>query len=127
MPEANGARRLARVALLLGAAGSVSLMLRAGSRQRSVVLILLFTGWVLSPFLALALANVRAPHWSRPMQRALYSAILVVSGFCLAAYGYNALVRGLKAGFVYLVVPGVAWAIMLAILGAAALLAGRRA
>jgi ACR3 family arsenite efflux pump ArsB len=38
-------------------------MMGAASRQRSVVLILLFTGWVLSPFLALALANLRARTW----------------------------------------------------------------
>jgi hypothetical protein len=110
-------RGLVRIALLAGAAGSVALMLRAGSRQQSIVLILLFTGWVLSPFLALALANLRAPRWPPALQGALHAAVLAVSGLCLAVYGYNAVAAAMKAGFVYLVVPAAAWALILAILG----------
>lgn len=102
-------RAIARVALLAGAAGSIALMLRAGARQRSVVLIFLFTGWVLSPFLALALANLRARAWQPTTQTAMYGAMLGVTFISLSVYTLHALLPGMKAGFIYLVVPGACW------------------
>ncbi len=50
-------RAAALIALLVGAVGSVGLMLREGHRNPSRLLIVLFTFWVLSPFMALVLAN----------------------------------------------------------------------
>src|ERR1700733_6690708 len=41
-------------AVLAGAEGSIGLMLRAGHRQGSRILVLLFGLWVLSPFVAAA-------------------------------------------------------------------------
>lgn len=49
---ANVLRSVAVVAMLAGAAGSITLMLHAGRRQQSRVLMLLFGAWVLSPFVA---------------------------------------------------------------------------
>src|SRR5207237_1755416 len=92
-------------------------MLRAGSRQRSVALLLLFTGWVLSPFLALALANLRAPRWPARVRTALYAAMIGVSALCLAIYGMHAVRGVMKAGFVYLVVPAMAWLLIAVALG----------
>jgi hypothetical protein len=112
----------ARAALLAGAAGSVLLMLRAGARQRSVVLILLFTGWLLSPFLALALANLRARAWAPHMRAAVHSAMIGVSCLSLAIYGLNAVYTLGKAGFIYLVVPAGDWLLIGLTLGAAAAL-----
>jgi len=105
-------RTAARIALVGGAAGSVALMMRAGARQRSVLLILLFTGWVLSPFLALALANVRASTWQPVTRTALYGAMLGVSFISLSVYTLHALIPGMKAGFIYLVVPGACWVLI---------------
>jgi hypothetical protein len=116
---------LARVALLAGAAGSIALMLRAGARQRSVLLILLFTGWVLSPFLALALANVRAARWPARVRTALYAAMIGVSALCLAIYGMHAVRGVMKAGFVYLVVPAAAWLLIVVAVGINAVFARR--
>jgi hypothetical protein len=118
-------RGVARVALVAGAAGSVALMLRAGARQPSAVLILLFTGWVLSPFLALALANLRAARWPPRVQTALHATMIAVSALCLAVYGMHAVRGVMKAGFVYLFVPTMAWLLIVAALGANALAARR--
>jgi hypothetical protein len=112
LPESSGLRTAARTALLLGAAGSIALMLRAGARQRSIVLILLFTGWVLSPFLALALANVRSRAWQAATRTALYGAMIGVSFISLSIYTLNALFPGAKAGFIYLVVPAACWVLI---------------
>jgi hypothetical protein len=118
-----GLRAVARLALLAGAAGSIALMLRAGARQRSAVLILLFTGWVLSPFiaLALALANMRAARWPPRMRTALSAAMIGVSVLCLTIYSMHAVRGVMKAGFVYLVVPAAAWLLIAVALGVNAL------
>lgn len=126
MSTPGGLGTAARVALIGGAAGSVALMLRAGSRQRSALLILLFTGWVLSPFLGLALANLRAARWSPRMRTALHATMIAVSFLCLALYTMHALRGAMKAGFVYLVVPAAAWLLIAVALGVNAMVATRR-
>lgn len=122
----GGVGAAARVALLAGAAGSLALMLRAGARQRSLLLIGLFTGWVLSPYLALAIANVRARSWAPRIRRALHAAAIGVGALCLGIYGFNAATGAMKAGFVYLVVPAAAWLIIGVTLAAATAVARDR-
>ena len=121
----GGLRGAARVALVAGAAGSLALMLRAGARQRSVLLILLFTGWVLSPFLALALANLRAHRWPPRVRTAVHASMIAVPALCLSIYGMHAVRGVMKAGFVYLVVPAMAWLLIAVALGVNAI-ASRR-
>ena len=123
---ADTLRASARVALVVGAAGSMMLMARAGARQRSVLLILLFSGWVLSPFLALALANLRAWAWTPRMRTTLHATMVAVAGLCLALYGMHAVRGVMKPGFVYLVVPAAAWFLIVVALGANALFGARR-
>ena len=125
MTESGGLRAAARIALLAGAAASLALMLRAGSHQRSVALILLFTGWVLSPFLALALANLRAGAWSSRVRTALFAAMIAVSALCVTMYAIHAVRGVMKAGFVYLFVPAMAWLLIAVVLGANAIAARR--
>ena len=125
MPDGSGLRTAARAALLIGAAGSLALMLRAGSRQRSLLLIVLFTGWVLSPFVALALASLRAPRWPPRLRTALHAAAIGVSALCLSIYTMHAVRGVMKAGFVYLVVPAGAWLLIAVALGVNAIAAKR--
>ena len=62
-PEKPGGEFLGRlcaaalIAVVVGAAGSVGLLLRAGQRTPRLLLVLM-TIWVLSPFIALVWANV---------------------------------------------------------------------
>jgi hypothetical protein len=110
--SSSGLRTAARVALVAGAAGSVLLMMRAGARQRSLLLMFLFTVWVLSPFIALAVANVRSSGWQPATRTAAYGAMLGVSFISLSVYALHALIPGLKSGFIYLVVPGACWVLI---------------
>jgi hypothetical protein len=84
-------RAAALIAVLAGAAGSVGLMLRAGRRNDSRLLLLLFAIWVLSPFMALILAHVVSKRWSVLTRAALYSVMLAVTLGSLAIYGDVAL------------------------------------
>ena len=90
-------RTAALAALLVGAAGSLALMLYAGRRNQSRILVILFALWVLAPFAALAWANFRGR---------LHALTLGVAAVSLAIYG--AVASGLlpaKIGFIFLVVP----------------------
>lgn len=126
MPSRSGLQTTARVALVAGAAGSITLMTHAGARQRSVVLLLLFTSWVLSPFFALALANLRAGRWQPATRTALYGAMISVAFISLSVYALQAKFPQMKAGFIYLVVPAACWLLIAMALATAALVTPRR-
>jgi hypothetical protein len=119
-------RDAALIALLVGAVGSVGLMLRAGHRNPSRLLIILFTFWVLSPFMVLVLANVVSKRWSVLTRATLYVVMLVITFGSLAIYG--ALAFGplrAKTGFVFLVVPAASWLLIAIVVTIAALISGR--
>ena len=84
-------RAAALIAVLAGAAGSFGLMLHAGRRNDSRILLVLFTIWVLSPFVALVLADVVSKRWSVLTRATLHSVMLVLTLGSLAIYGDAAL------------------------------------
>ena len=125
--ELGALRRAALIALAAGAAGSVGLMLRAGHRQNSRLLIGLFTFWVLSPFMALIVANVVSRRWQVLTRATLYIVMLVVTLATLAIYGYVALgpPRAKKAA-VFVVVPPASLLLIAIVVPIAALMSGRQ-
>ena len=72
-------RAAALIAVLAGAVGSFGLMLHAGRRNDSRILLVLFTIWVLSPFVALVLADVVSKRWSVLTRATLHRAMLVLT------------------------------------------------
>src|SRR5437879_1308157 len=113
------------VAVLAGAVGSVGLMLHAGHRNPSRLLLVLFALWVLSPFMALVLANMVSKRWSVLTRATLYAVILVITLGSLAIYG--ALVFGplrAKTGFIFLVVPAASWLLIAIVVAIAAVILG---
>lgn len=115
-----GRRWAALIAVLAAGACSVGLMLRAGQRQNSRILLLLFGTWVLSPFVAAAWAHTVSRRWSG-LARAILSVVtLVFTVSSLAIYGAVAfgLLRA-KVGFVFLVVPFASWLLIVIVLSSA--------
>ena len=118
-------RTAALIAVLAGACGSVGLMLRAGRRNDSRILMLLFGIWVLFPFVAAFLAHVFSKRWPVVTRATLYAVMLALAVGSLAIYGdfvFGHLTA--KAGFVFLVVPFASW-LLLGIVGAM-VISGRR-
>jgi hypothetical protein len=74
------------IAVLVGAGGSIGLMLRVGHRNNSRILLVLFGIWVLSPFMAIVLANLVSKRWSVLTRTTLYIVMLVVTLGSLAIY-----------------------------------------
>ena len=112
---------VALIAAVVGALGSVALTLRAG-RSTPRLLLVLFVIWVLSPFVALAWANVVSSRWSTLTRATLFVATLVITLGSLALYG--GLVKrpaGSANAFLFVIVPPASLA-LLAIALAATLL-----
>lgn len=117
-------RTAALIAVVAGAAGSISLMLRAG--HPPLFLRVLFAIWVLSPFVLLVWAAMVSKRWTALTQTALYGVMLVVALGSVAVYGADALwPRKSQPAFFYVLVPPVSWLIF-GVVPIAALISRRR-
>ena len=85
-------RVVALIAVAAGAVGSLGLMLRAG-RSTPRLLLVVFVIWVLSPFVALAWANMVSKRWSVLTRATLYCVTLVITLGSLAIYGELVVLR----------------------------------
>lgn len=106
-------RAVALVAAVAGAVGSVGLMFRA-SQHPPRVLLVLFTIWVLAPFVALLWANIVSKRWSAATRATLHCTTLIVMLASLAIYGGLVDVKpaGSPNAFLWVVVPGASFMLM---------------
>jgi hypothetical protein len=117
---------VALIALTTGAVGSVGFMLHAGRHNNSRLLLVLFALWVLSPFIALALAAMVSKRWSVRIRATLYTLMLIIALCSLAIYGYVALGPPRpKTAAVFVVVPPSSWLLIAIALSIAARTSGR--
>ena len=109
----NIMRKIAFVILLIGAVGSFGLVLNAG-RHSPVLLLVLFIGWVLSPYIALFLVHVVSKLQLIIAPKLLYCLMLFVSLGSLASYGITLIQHRTKPPTgVYLSVPFISWFLIL--------------
>ena len=94
---------------IAAAIGSLGRMLYTGRHNHSVLLMLLFAGWVLLPFLGLLLANRSSRRWQSPHPRNLFILMLVISIGSLISYSGILIPAGTKPAFIFLVVPLISW------------------
>ncbi len=110
MTNVLGLRGVALITVLVGAVGSLGFMLYTGRRQSSLLLIGLFTVWVLSPFAALVYIHLIAKRWPELTQARLYGMMLFLTLGSLSIYGYVALGPPRpQPAFFFLVVPLASW------------------
>jgi hypothetical protein len=118
---------VALIFLATGALGSVGLMGFVGRHQRSALLLVLFTVWVLSPYAALAVGVALSTRWSVPIRRTLYTLTIVVALGSLAIYGTVAFGPPRpQPAFYFIVVPPSCWLLIAIVIPMAAVIAGRR-
>ena len=109
-----------------GAVGSLGLMFRADQRTPRFLLVL-FVFWILSPFVALAWANMVSKRWSFLTRTTLYVVTLVITLGSLAFYGKFILPpAGSPRAFVFVAVPPASWLLMTIVVSIAALISRRR-
>ena len=119
-------RAAALIALVVGATGSLVFMFRAGQHTPRLLLIL-FTIWVLSPFVALLWANTVSKRWSVLTRGMVYCVTLIVTLGSLAIYGewINARPAGSANAFLFVIVPPVSLLLSAIVVPMAALLSGK--
>ena len=96
--------------LVASAVGALMSMFTVGHRQRSVVLMAMFTVWVLSPFVALWLINGKARRWDPPAGSGLEYATVLISLAALGRYVW-VLIRPVEhqPASTFMIVPFASW------------------
>ena len=103
-----------RVTIIVGAAGSLALMLYGGRSNTHLLITLLFMVWVLAPFALLALAERRSGSWAPATRVTLRALTVLVTVGSLAIYGYRAAFPPHSTGaFLFVIVPPVAVVLVL--------------
>jgi hypothetical protein len=121
----GGQRMLSLIAVTVAALGSVGIMLSIASNTPPLLLIL-FLGWVISPFAALIFANIVRESRFVPARPALTYLTLFVAVVSPGVYAYVVFgpPRSTRAP-VWLIVPGLSWLIIALTLASAAISARR--
>jgi hypothetical protein len=106
-------RKIAFVILSIGALGSTALVLNAG-RYSPILLLILFVGWVISPFIVLFLISSFYKIRLKIATEMLYWIMLLISIGALASYSITLIQHRVKPPTgVYLSVPFLSWVIIL--------------
>lgn len=106
---------IALTVLFVGAISSLILMFNSGRNQKSILLIVLFTGWVLSPFIGLFIADMIAKRWLSKTRVNIYLLMIFITLASLLFYSGALNVPGTKPAFKFLIVPLISWALILVI------------
>jgi hypothetical protein len=105
-------RIVALLAVLTGAGCSLGMMLYAGRKNDSVLLIAIFVIWVLAPFIALLVTIFISKRWSVQTRTRLYMLTLILTAGSLLGYSGVFSPPGTKTAFVFLVIPLILWVVM---------------
>lgn len=112
----NFLRISALIAILIGVFGSLGFMFYAGHSQKSVILISLFTIWVLSPFIGLLIAYRISKRWNVRTRLTLYWLMIVLTLGSLICYSGVLGQLGAKPAFKFLVVPFISWLLIVTVI-----------
>ena len=105
----NFLRTTALIVALVGAVGSLYFMFSAGREQKSIILLGLFTAWVLSPFVGLFISNKISNRWTAPARALLYWLIIVLTIGSLVAYSGAFNTPETKNAFIFLIFLMISW------------------
>ena len=109
-------RVAALVLALVGAFGSLHFMFNASRGQTSVLLLALFTAWVVSPFVGFFIANMISKRWAVLTRLSLYCLMIVMTLGSLLVYSGAFGSPETKPAFVFLVVPLTSWFLMVTVI-----------
>ena len=109
-------RIMALVILIAGAVVSVALTRHAGRHNKSVILPLMFISWVLSPFIALLVANSMSARWPVTVRVILYFLMILIAIGSLVVYSGIFSSAGAKPAGVFLIVPLLSWLLIVIVI-----------
>ena len=105
----NLLRTTALIVSLVGAVGSLYFMFSAGREQKSIILLGLFTAWILSPYIGFFILNKISNRWTVPARRLFYWLIIVLTIGSLVAYSGSFNTPETKNAFAFLIFPMILW------------------
>ena len=111
--------------LFAGAVASLGFMFQTGRNNKSVLLILLFMFWVLSPFIALLVASIISKQWSVFSRVILYILMIILTLGSLSGYSGILNPAGTKPAFIFLVTPFISWLFLVLVVPIAAAVSRR--
>ncbi len=97
---------------IIGAIVSLYFMFLAGSQQKSLVLIGLFTGWVLSPFIGLLIVYFISSKWVSSVRSSIYWLMSLVPVCAMLIYSGIFPLASEKPAFSFLVAPLISWLVI---------------
>ena len=106
-------RATALIVALAGVVGSLYFMFSASRKQSSIILLALFTTWVLSPFVGLFISNKISNRWTVTARSLLYWFIIVLTIGSLVTYSGAFNTPHTKNAFIFLVVPLISWILLI--------------
>ena len=98
-------RTFALTSVVVGVVRSLYFMFEAGRHQKSILLITVFTAWVLFPFLGLFIANKISSRWTVSARASIYWLMIILAMVSLITYSGVLIPPGTKAAFIFLVAP----------------------
>ncbi len=105
----NILKTIVALVALVAAVGSLYFMFNTGRKQNSVILLGLFTGWVLSPYLGFFLLHKIFNRATIPFHNIIYLFIIFFSIVSFIAYSGTLTMPGTKPAFIFLIVPLIEW------------------
>jgi hypothetical protein len=102
-------RLIALTAVFVGAVVSLFFMFNAGRNQKSIALLILFTGWVLSPFIGFFMLDRISSNWKNTARLLLYCLITFLAIGAMVAYSGILIPTQTKNAFIFLIAPLISW------------------
>lgn len=97
---------------VIAAVASLRIMYSVGSNQKSILLIVLFTGWVLSAFIAMLVVNLVSGRLNDKQQLLAHVLIIILNLGSVAAYNGMFSTPEMKPAAVFLIFPLISWMII---------------
>jgi len=117
---------VALIAVAAGAFVTFYLVFQSGAKNKSILLLFLFTVWDLSPFAALLAAHSVSKHWPVIVKRVLYFLMLLIAAGSTLYYWHVAWLTGPSRTGPFLIIPFVSWMLMVIVMPATAAFVRRR-
>ncbi len=97
------------IVAFVGAVASLYFMFTAGRKQNFIILLALFTAWILSPFVGLFISNKISSRWTAPARASLYWLTIILTISSLVAYSGAFNTPETKNAFRFLIFPLISW------------------
>ena len=104
-------KTIATIVVILGAVGSLAFLLNEG-RRTPIFLLVLFVGWVLSPFVGLMIANKIFKKRSLTARVIFNYVMLILPLISVAFYSGTLTSTQTKPAAIFLMVPLISWLII---------------